>query len=566
MRARAEAVSAPDRSPQLPRTEPAPHPAAHGLIVEDGAQRVGPGQMQKSKFLALLRREVCRTAEEALSATGRTTKDCPYLDYWFNYYAAREAGLMERSLVRYAPEAAGAVSAEQYIPAAVERVRRGIAKWVGTGEIDAPKEALQMAEAAPPAKPGNLRMQFKPAPGGAHPPADPHAVRSSLRSGNPLPGDVRTRMETAFGHDFSRVRVHTDEGAGRLSTSLNAHAFTIGSDIAFAPGAFRPGGPAGDALLAHELAHVVQQEGAERQASVAPYGTLEADADRSALAVAASLWGGAKAKLGEIAKNALPQIRSGLSLQRCGCNKSDYPLPTTKIGEVMPDLDCSTPEVTPWDDIRKHANNPDVLGFTRPKAELNIGFEGSWGKKCTAFWKSPPRLFLEYYEVPPPGTYETHIQAPPPPPPPRCKGITPKEVTVLDEPFLERIKAGEREHCEDHKLAYAKTSSRAVQAFDEMASGYCAGASDKDCGEEGFRRFERRLGYSFTRYQQIIQCLFDKSSNMRDKKPNLWHSAVSEPPVYSADCKTLTYRYDPKKTLKEVGKHSSQDVIQGCGE
>ena len=85
-------------------------------------------------------------------------------------------------------------------------------------------------------------------------------------------------MESAFGHDFSRVRIHADDNASRLSANLDARAFTVGNDIAFASGALNSGGPASDALLAHELAHVVQQEGAHSPAPPAQYGALEADA------------------------------------------------------------------------------------------------------------------------------------------------------------------------------------------------------------------------------------------------------------------------------------------------
>ena len=68
-------------------------------------------------------------------------------------------------------------------------------------------------------------------------------------------------MSAAFGYDFSGVRVHTDAKAGELSSQLNARAFTIGSDVAFAGGEYQPGTLIGDALIAHELAHVVQQGG-----------------------------------------------------------------------------------------------------------------------------------------------------------------------------------------------------------------------------------------------------------------------------------------------------------------
>jgi outer membrane protein OmpA-like peptidoglycan-associated protein len=66
-------------------------------------------------------------------------------------------------------------------------------------------------------------------------------------------------MEARFGHDFSRVRVHTDPTAARSARAVHALAYTVGSDIAFDAGRYAPDTGAGRRLLAHELAHVVQQ-------------------------------------------------------------------------------------------------------------------------------------------------------------------------------------------------------------------------------------------------------------------------------------------------------------------
>jgi hypothetical protein len=79
------------------------------------------------------------------------------------------------------------------------------------------------------------------------------------RPGAPLPERVRDEMEARLGHDFSDVRVHTDDAASAAALSIDAAAFTSGRDIAFAAGQFAPDTPTGKATLAHELAHVVQQ-------------------------------------------------------------------------------------------------------------------------------------------------------------------------------------------------------------------------------------------------------------------------------------------------------------------
>jgi hypothetical protein len=66
-------------------------------------------------------------------------------------------------------------------------------------------------------------------------------------------------MEPRFGHDFSKVRVHTDTNAAESSRSVNALAYTIGQDVVFGVGQYAPHTDSGKKLIAHELTHVVQQ-------------------------------------------------------------------------------------------------------------------------------------------------------------------------------------------------------------------------------------------------------------------------------------------------------------------
>lgn len=77
-------------------------------------------------------------------------------------------------------------------------------------------------------------------------------------AGQPIPPEVRSRYEAAFGVSFADVRLHTDSDVARR---ISASAFTLGRDIHFAPGQFRPDTKEGARTLAHELAHVVQQSG-----------------------------------------------------------------------------------------------------------------------------------------------------------------------------------------------------------------------------------------------------------------------------------------------------------------
>jgi hypothetical protein len=94
----------------------------------------------------------------------------------------------------------------------------------------------------------------------------PASVEQALASpGRPLEPALRQNMERRFGHDFSRVRVHTGSTAEKSVQDMGAQAYTVGHNIVF--GAAQPslGGREGQRLLAHELSHVVQQEGGSRK-------------------------------------------------------------------------------------------------------------------------------------------------------------------------------------------------------------------------------------------------------------------------------------------------------------
>ncbi|MEH1013093.1 DUF4157 domain-containing protein [Micromonospora sp. CPCC 206060] len=78
--------------------------------------------------------------------------------------------------------------------------------------------------------------------------------------GSPLTPEVRTDMEARFGgQDFGDVRVHTDGAAHESAKSVNAQAYTVGSNIVFQRDSYDPASPTGQHMLAHELTHVVQQ-------------------------------------------------------------------------------------------------------------------------------------------------------------------------------------------------------------------------------------------------------------------------------------------------------------------
>ncbi|MFN0067836.1 MAG: DUF4157 domain-containing protein, partial [Limisphaerales bacterium] len=111
--------------------------------------------------------------------------------------------------------------------------------------------------------------------------------------GRPLDADARQQFGAWFGHDFSGVRIHDDDATRRAGQAAGARAWTLGRAIGFAEGAYRPANREGRRLLAHELAHVIQQRGVPSAAgTVASPGHAE---ERAAEHAAASWDAGRRA-------------------------------------------------------------------------------------------------------------------------------------------------------------------------------------------------------------------------------------------------------------------------------
>ncbi|MCA9968944.1 MAG: DUF4157 domain-containing protein, partial [Anaerolineales bacterium] len=124
------------------------------------------------------------------------------------------------------------------------------------GEVEKLKEQIREEQQAPPVQP----KRMAPPGGGAGGVAAPPIVRGALRApGRPLDAATRAFMEPRLGHDLGTVRVHTDGQAAASARAVQARAYTVGRDVVFGAGEFAPETAVGRRLLAHELAHVVQQ-------------------------------------------------------------------------------------------------------------------------------------------------------------------------------------------------------------------------------------------------------------------------------------------------------------------
>ncbi|MFC4640300.1 DUF4157 domain-containing protein [Deinococcus hohokamensis] len=105
-------------------------------------------------------------------------------------------------------------------------------------------------------------------------------IQARRGGGNPLPEAVQRHLEAGLNHDLSRVRIHDDAEADKLAKSVNAVAFTTGTDIFFRSGTFNPNTRSGMELLAHEVTHTVQQSQGKVGKGIDPDAGLESEARR----------------------------------------------------------------------------------------------------------------------------------------------------------------------------------------------------------------------------------------------------------------------------------------------
>lgn len=268
-----------------------------------------------------------------MTGTPYSSDNCPYIRAIFSRHAKSSAAFLEQLIARYQPEAAAAQNASDLINLILIRVKRAVNSWKQRGNLaDVPENISELvsgmmnasmrdSEAEVPYG-GGEKISFKANPGGATPLDSPQMVLHSLGKGYAIDGETRGRIESALGADFSQVKVHTDNHASGLASKINSRAFTVGNHIAFGAGEHKPGTLIGDALMAHELAHVVQQSGnsnsiATKETNITSNDTLEEEADISAINAIASTWGGLKRGISAIPKKMMPKIRTGLKLQSC---------------------------------------------------------------------------------------------------------------------------------------------------------------------------------------------------------------------------------------------------------
>lgn len=268
-------------------------------LVVDGARTL-VGQMQKEAFLGHLQQQIVSAANATLGRLASATA-CPYIEKAFEKYRALPAAQGLAMLYRWVPATRNTSTAEEMIPLVLERVRDGITHWMARGTLPADLAAADPALAA-------QAQNTAVAKGAGLGSLDD--VEAKLGTGDAVDARVAGRMGAA-GVDVSHARVHRGPTAAGMAAEQNATAFAVGNNIVMGSGAPPAGTGLGDALLAHELAHVAQQRDASADPAQRkrPIGEEDQQAEINADAVARGAATG-KATWDDV-------LKTGLQLQRC---------------------------------------------------------------------------------------------------------------------------------------------------------------------------------------------------------------------------------------------------------
>jgi len=234
-------------------------PPRNPFVIDYGPPNTG--QMLKRDFLGALKRALLEGCDAELRPFGYTARDCPFILRTIGHYARLPASAMIGVVSKFGKVPPGADAATAI--AGVVRSSRTVAR--------------RLAQKKYPRLQSLARYSNRSASD-----QNPIAVQRQLGAGSPMRSDVRSRMEHAFGANFGGVRFHDNDDAARLSTDLGARAFTVGQHVAFNHGEYRPGTQGGDWMIAHELAHTMQQDGRHRERGSFDYSALETEADLAA--------------------------------------------------------------------------------------------------------------------------------------------------------------------------------------------------------------------------------------------------------------------------------------------
>jgi hypothetical protein len=453
------------------------------------------------------------------------------------------------------------------------------------GGIDAHPAAttFYLPPAKPQALPAERRTEVKTVP------PIVHEVLAS--SGQPLDRPTCALMESHFGHDFSRVRVHLDYRAAASAAAVGASAYMVGHDIVFAKGHFAPQTAVGKRLLAHELAHTVQQSGVDHAAlgelSVGDVNDpLEHEAESASTALfsarAATPW----------AMQADDSFRSDARpvLRRQPIPHEKTPEPPTFESTLPPKKEeggadapapvgpaCKYPSAEPVPCHPKGVSNNDFLksgapidafGFTRaphqeiPNPEIKTK---PMGKQVVLLPTKATQVSCESYFVKAGKEFQRVVPIDPKDPKQaglaeQCGSSYRRDFKVTPDGEKKLIEA-EMEHCNDFKYAFDMSVGCYVAIVNDLAKKGTRFPSHEEAVEAVTQRVGRKPDTWVARYLELIE-----KSVVRDTRK--WHTAaIPEGPglelkVVGRHCESATTTEIDDKSFPQVGKHPASEIIK----
>ncbi len=429
------------------------------------------------------------------------------------------------------------------------------------------------------------KMKLQRRPAGGAPETAPSIVHEVLGSqGQVLDAATRAFFDQRFNHDFGRVRIHADATAEQSARSVNALAYTVGQDIVFAAGQYRPHTTAGRELLAHELVHTIQQSGTP--AGNVP-GTLSVGdpgdaAEREAESTARTVLAGDQA-IDVSDGGAQPSIRRQDSPPDNSPTPLDAPpqpapstpgdatqaggmgtggsgtapgVPTCQPTGLDRAAFLATPGATKDDFGRTpliaaavtfpavNTNPTKPKGVTVAATSAALPAIPSVFTKAGAFVEGDGEVLGGDQRSCPSGKYPIRWI------------ITPQGA--------QKISDGEQEHCNDFQFAFDISLKQYTAAVNALAGSGRVFPDDKAVETA----LTRTTGVAPGNWQSVFVCLAQKSllRDPRNKGGASWHTPrPTRLTPTSPDCKDLRLIVSDG-SLPEVGKHPSSDIIKGCGE
>ncbi|HET9282822.1 MAG TPA: DUF4157 domain-containing protein [Candidatus Angelobacter sp.] len=434
----------------------------------------------------------------------------------------------------------------------------------------------------------------------------PASVHQVVRStGHPLDRETRTLMESRFGHDFSRIRVHVDSQAADSARELGAKAYTVGQDIAFAQSQYAPNTANGQRLLAHELAHTLQQSSKEEATVGLRVAPSNDPLEHEAEGISNAMFSGGSAFWSSQVK-ATAQRSETPALQRApdpdkspkkeeGSQGSGSGQTSAPAASPVPAKECKPPTNIPLPckpqavseaDFVKAGAPGDALGFTHlakqgpplPEVKTRQADKGTdvvilkteaKPFPCDSFFLQAgkqPVARVGFFDENDPKQKDNIAQC----------GKTYTATYVITDDAAKKIQEAELEHCQDYKRAFDISLGCYANVVNDLAAKKTRFASEQDAIAE----VTKRVGLAPTEWGQHY---FDLIQQSEERDTRKWHTAIRPPgpglqvevhdrsgkpgphPCVASQSETLDESSFPqvgidKRTKKE--KHPSSEIIK----